>query len=95
MMFGNENIFGLYINPICFIPEMNDYDVECGFYINGRAFISEKSHIFYTQKQSIQTGALCNTIDDEYLFNLNLEECFKRIITIVFSNYIAETEEEY
>lgn len=95
MIFGNKNIFALFIEPIVYIESMQDYDCFCGFYIKGNKYSSESTQMLYTQKESVKVGALCNVIDSEKYFFMGIKECFKEMLSIRYLNFIAESEAEY
>lgn len=95
MFFGNKNTFALFIDPILYIERMRDYDCFCGFYIKGNKYSSESTQMLYTQKESVKVGALCNIIDSEKYFFMDIKECFKEMLSIRYLNFIAESEDEY
>lgn len=95
IIFGNKDTFALFIEPILYIESMQDYDCFCGFYIKGNKYSSETTQMLYTQKESVKVGALCNVIDSEKYFFMDVKECFKEMLSIRYLNFIAENEAEY
>lgn len=95
MIFGNKDAFALFIEPIVYIESMRDYDCFCGFYIKGNKYSSESTQMLYMQKESVKVGALCNVIDSEKYFFMDVKECFKEMLSIRYLNFIAESEAEY
>lgn len=95
MIFGNKNTFALFIEPIVYNESMRDYDCFCGFYIKGNKYSSESTQMLYTQKESVKVGALCNVIDSEKHFFMDIKKCFKEMLSIRYLNFMAESEAEY
>lgn len=95
MIFGNNDTFSLFIESALYIESMRDYDCFYGFYIKGNKYSSESTQMLYTQKESVNVGALCNVIDSEKYFFMGIKECFKVMLSIRYLNFIAESEAEY
>lgn len=95
MIFGEPEKFALIIEPFLFIEEMDDYDCYCGFYIKNKKFVSDSSMTFNVQRESINNGALKKIVDNEKLFHMKIDECFRQLILYRYQNWVAESEEEF
>ena len=94
MIFGQLEKFALIIEPFLFLSTMNDYDCWCGFFIKNKKYISDYTITSNVQKESIQNGALNNLIDNEELFFMSIDKCFRSLVSHRYHNWVAETEEE-